>query len=133
MITCNTKILFPFTKGLPYVELLPQRKYNTKSPDLSLTMCRFGTGSTFLCFSFLIYGSRKTSTLLGCCCEPRRVNSCEIALQRSKRLYFCVRVTARSSFLKCFICASLMAFILSALHLGTYLSYLLLRTGEALL
>lgn len=82
MITWNTKILFPFMKVLPYVELLPQRKYNTKSPDLSLTMCHFGTGSTFLCFSFLIYASRKISALLGCCCEPRRVNSYEIALQR---------------------------------------------------
>lgn len=83
MITCNTKILFPFTKGLQYVELLPQRKY-AKSPDWSLAMCHFGIGSTFLCFSFLIYASRKISALLGCYCEPRRVISCDVALHRSK-------------------------------------------------
>lgn len=59
VITCITKILFPFTTGLPYVELLPQRKYNAKNPDSSFNCMSFWNRTNVSLFRCLIHDSRK--------------------------------------------------------------------------
>lgn len=101
----QNKTLFPFTKALPYVELLPQRKYNSKSPDSSFNYVTFGTWSTYLCFSFLACDSRKTSALLGLAVVSLR-ELIVLKLNRLEGLYFCEVVTAPSALIKCFIWTS---------------------------
>lgn len=125
VITCITKILFPFTTGLPYVELLPQRKYNAKNPDSSFNCMSFWNRTNVSLFRCLIHDSRKKNALLGCCCEPERATRHEIALERLRGLYLCEAVTAPPALPKCGICTCpLVAFTLSTLCLGIYVPVL---------
>lgn len=116
VITCNTKIKCSFLlqKACHMLNYFPRENIILRVLILPLTMWRFGTWSTFLCFSFLACDSRKTSALLGLAVVSLR-ELIVLKLNRLKGLYFCEVVTALSALIKCFICTSLMAFTLSTL------------------